>query len=168
MGNKNPPDERVVYLALKNVFKGPDAEVRQPKTIRKLITRSQEQPDVAHLVRAHNIDVICSTARTLLTEEVFGSTLRAKIRFPEVFDVSPAQTAEREASEAEAARNEANAIKDVVKGYQEDVEEGSQFGNFRFAVETESGEGLFSPLATLVCVGIAADVSPNSQGISGP
>ncbi|KAH6985303.1 hypothetical protein EDB80DRAFT_733908 [Ilyonectria destructans] len=28
MGNKNPPDERVVYLALKNVFKGPNAGVR--------------------------------------------------------------------------------------------------------------------------------------------
>lgn len=148
MVNKNPPDERVVYLALKNVFKGPDAEVRQPKAIRKLINKSQKQAGVADLVRAHNIDVICNTARTLLTEQVFGSTLRAKIRFPEVFDVSPAQTAEREASEAEAARNEANAIKDVAQGYQEDIEDGSQFGNFRFAVETESGERSLSPLAT--------------------
>ncbi|KAE9374093.1 hypothetical protein N431DRAFT_543550 [Stipitochalara longipes BDJ] len=65
MVNKNPPDERVVYLALKNVFKGSNAD--------------------------------------------------AKIRFPEVFDVSPAQSAEREASEAEAARNDAIALKDAVQ-----------------------------------------------------
>ncbi|KAI0191402.1 hypothetical protein EV127DRAFT_363792 [Xylaria flabelliformis] len=72
MKDKNPPDERVVYLALKNVFKGKNAE--------------------------------------------------AKIRFPEVFDVSPAQSADRAASEAEAAINEANAIKGVVHAYSEDVQ----------------------------------------------
>ncbi|EDN04901.1 predicted protein [Histoplasma mississippiense (nom. inval.)] len=83
MGNKNPPDERVVYLALKNIFKGPSAE--------------------------------------------------AKIRFPEVFDVSPVQSAEREASEAEAARNEANAIKDAVHGPQEHARDVIQV---RRAVET--------------------------------
>jgi len=38
--NRNAPDERVVYLALENVFKGPNAEVRQPKLIRKLINNS--------------------------------------------------------------------------------------------------------------------------------
>ncbi|KAL2366233.1 hypothetical protein RJZ56_000881 [Blastomyces dermatitidis] len=136
MGNKNPPDERVVYLALKNIFKGPNAHVRQPKIIRKLIGRSQNQGDVANLVKAHNIDTICNTARTLLTEQIFESTLKAKIRFPEVFDVSPVQSAEREASEVEAARNEANAIKDAVHGHQEDVRDAIQA---RGAIETERG-----------------------------
>jgi hypothetical protein len=138
MGNKNPPDERVVYLALKNVFKGPNAGVRQPKTIRKLINKSQDQGDVADLIKSHNIDTICNTTRVLLTEQIFESTLKAKIRFPEVFDVSPAQSAEREASEVEAAKNEANAIKDAVQGRQE---------CFRDAVgrlsDAESGEQAF-------------------------
>ncbi|KAI0114084.1 hypothetical protein GGR51DRAFT_505449 [Nemania sp. FL0031] len=122
MKNKNPPDERVVYLALKNVFKGPNAEVRQLKVVRKLITKSQQDADVADLINAHNIDTVCNIARTLLTEEIFESTLKAKIRFPEVFDVSPAQSAEREASEAEAAINDANAIAGAVQGYSEDVQ----------------------------------------------
>ncbi|KAK3936165.1 hypothetical protein QBC46DRAFT_461632 [Diplogelasinospora grovesii] len=95
MGNKNPPDERVVYLALKNVFKGSNAEVRQPKAIRKLIVQHQSQHDIADL-----------------------STFSAKLRFPEVFDVSPAQSAERKASEVKAARNEADAIRDAVQGRQ--------------------------------------------------
>lgn len=65
--------------------------------------------------------MICNTARVLLTEQIFESTLKAKIRFPEVFDESPTQSAEREASEAEAARNEANAIKDALRGPQPDT-----------------------------------------------
>ncbi|KAI1825219.1 hypothetical protein F4861DRAFT_211200 [Xylaria intraflava] len=119
MKNKNPPDERVVYLALKNVFKGPNAEVRQLKAVRKLVTKSQDTSDVAHLIKAHSIEVVCTIARALLVEEIFASTLKAKIRFPEVFDVSPAQGAEREASEAEAAINEANAIKGAAQWYSE-------------------------------------------------
>jgi hypothetical protein len=114
MKNKPPPDERVVYLTLKNVFKGPAAEIRQTKAINKQIVKHGQQEDIAQLIRAYGLDVICNTARILLTNKVFESTLNAKIRFPEVFDVSPAQSAEREASEAEASRNEAKAI-DVVK-----------------------------------------------------
>lgn len=116
MANKNPPDERVVYLAFKNVFKGSNAKVRQPKSIRKLILKNQNQSEVASLIKAHNIDTICNTTRVLLSEQLFESTLKAKHRFPEVFDVSPAQSAERGASEAEAARNEANAIQDAIEG----------------------------------------------------
>lgn len=123
MGNKNPPpDERVVYLALKNVFKGPNAAVRQNKVIRKLVKEHKEQEDVADLVREHNFEVICNSARTLLCDEIFASTLKAKIRFPELFDLSPTQSAEREVSEAEAAKNEANAIANALQGRWDAVE----------------------------------------------
>ncbi|KAI1306596.1 hypothetical protein F5Y03DRAFT_353907 [Xylaria venustula] len=121
MKDNNLPDERVVYLALKNVFKGPDAEMRRLAAVRKLITKRQKDSGVADLVNAHNIETVCNMARTLLTEGIFESTLKAKIRFPEVFDVSPAQSAEREASEAEAAINDANAIKGAVEGHSEDL-----------------------------------------------
>ncbi|KAI1125915.1 hypothetical protein F5Y10DRAFT_221587 [Nemania abortiva] len=142
MKNKNPPDERVVYLALKNVFKGANAEVRQLKVVRKLITKSQNDADVADLINAHNIDTVCSLARTLLTEGIFESTLKAKIRFPEVFDVSPAQSAEREASEAEAAINDANAIAGAVQGYSEDVQNLISRAD---VAETESVETCHNP-----------------------
>lgn len=118
---KNPPDERLVYLALKNVFKGPDAQLRIAKKIRKLIQKYLDNGDaeVRALVAEHNIDNVCNTAKALLQDEIFASTLRAKIRFPEVFEVSPAQTAERVASEAEAARTDADAIRDAAEGHQE-------------------------------------------------
>ncbi|OAP55055.1 hypothetical protein AYL99_10755 [Fonsecaea erecta] len=112
----NPPDERVVYLALRNTFKGADAQVRRPKKVRELVQKVQKRSDVRDLIREHNIDNVCNVARSLLEQQIFESTLKAKIRFPEVFQVSPAQTAERSASEAEAARSEANAIRILTEG----------------------------------------------------
>jgi hypothetical protein len=117
---KNPPDERLVYLALKNVFKGPDAQLRIAKKIRKLIQKHLDNgnAEVRALVAEHNIDNVCNTAKALLQDEIFESTLRAKIRFPEVFEVSPAQSAVRVASDAEAARSDADAIRDAAEGHQ--------------------------------------------------
>jgi hypothetical protein len=84
--------------------------------------------------------------RTLLTEEIFKSTLRAKIRFPEVFDVSRAQTAEREASEAEAARNEATAIQDVVQAHEDRTQDTVESGG---EVERDSSKyNITSALST--------------------
>ena len=117
---KNHPDERLVYLALRNVFKGPDAELRVLGKIRKRIQKhlDDEDAEVHALVAEHDIDDVCYTAKALLQDDIFASTLRAKIRFPEVFDVSPAQSAERVASEAEAARSDSDAIRDAAGGHE--------------------------------------------------
>lgn len=147
---KNPPDERVVYLKLKHVFKGDNAKVRQTKTIQKLLVKHGREEDVSDLIKEHNLDIICSTARVLLTEQIFESTLKAKIRFPEVFDVSPAQSAEREASEAEAARNEAIAIQGVVHSNEKTVQDAAESREViePGAVDTESGEQYKFPPGT--------------------
>lgn len=115
---RNMPDERVVYLALRNHFTGADAKIRQQKKIREIIQKHQDHVDIRGLIQAHNIDNVCKTAKILLEQQIFESTLKAKIRFPEVFEVSPAQSAEREASEAEAAKTEAGAIRDAAEGRQ--------------------------------------------------
>lgn len=109
------PDERVIYLAFKNVFKGQNAAVRNAKPVRKLIQKHQNQHDIKPLVREHNLDALCSLTQNLLAQEIFSSVLKAKLRFPELFNPSPTQSAEKEASEAEAARNEADAIEQVVQ-----------------------------------------------------
>ena len=100
----NFPDERVVYLALKESFKGADAQVRKAKKVREIVQKAQNNIDVRDLIQQHNIENVCSVTKTLLEQQIFESTLKAKIRFPEVFEISPAQSAERSASEAEAAR----------------------------------------------------------------
>lgn len=109
---KNPPDERLVYLSCRAIFKEADALVRQPKVIRKLLQKNGRF--IEALSREHNFDTICNVTKELLEDRVFESTLQAKIRFPELFEISEARSAERAVSEAEAARSEANAVKEVL------------------------------------------------------
>lgn len=116
MSKNPPPDERVIYLALKNVFQGPNAKLRKRATIRKLIREANGQDDIADLLREHNPDVLCKLTQKLLSQNIFESTLNAKLRFPELFDTSPTQSAEDQASEAEAARHEADAIEQAARG----------------------------------------------------
>ena len=92
---RNLPDERLVYLALKTHFMGADAQVRKLKKVRDVIQKYQHHVDIQDLIQEHNIDDVCTTAKALLEQQIFESTLKAKIRFPEVFEVSPAQSAER-------------------------------------------------------------------------
>jgi hypothetical protein len=113
---KNLPDERLVYLALKGVFQGQDVHVRQEKKVRKLIEKQQNHTDIKQLVQTYSLDSLCQTAKVLLKDQVFESTLKAKIRFPEVFEVSPDQTAERAISEYEASKHEDAAIQSVAEG----------------------------------------------------
>jgi hypothetical protein len=52
--------------------------------------------------------------KELLEDDVFASTSRARLQFPELFQTLAAQEAEREASEAEIAKAEAEAVQGVV------------------------------------------------------
>ena len=90
----NRPDERLVYLALKNIFIGDKAKFRSVKAIRKQIKKDQQEDEIRALLKQHNLEHICDTAKDLLESQVFESTLIAKMRFPEVFNVSPAQSAD--------------------------------------------------------------------------
>lgn len=110
----NSPDDRLVYLAFRHIFSGADAQVRQPKVVNDRIAKHKQEPSVRALIQQHDVDSIRTIILSLLKDGVFKSTLSAKVRFPEIFDVSPAQSAEREMSEAEAARNEATAMLNAV------------------------------------------------------
>ncbi|KAI0912220.1 hypothetical protein F4823DRAFT_582210 [Ustulina deusta] len=124
MKKKNLPDEEVVYLALRNVFEGRKATVRQLKVVRKLIIdAAQQDAGVSDLVNAYGIQAISSVARTLLSDGSFESTLKAGIRFADVVDVSPAQGADRGAFGAKAAINGANAIAGATRGGSENSQD---------------------------------------------
>jgi hypothetical protein len=85
--------------------------VRKLKTVKGLIR--QNELSLTDVLREYDVDRTSSVAKKLLESQVFDSTLEAKIRFPELFDVSPTQSAEREASEAEAAKEEANTVREI-------------------------------------------------------
>jgi len=141
MKTRSTPDEKVVYLALRKILTGPEAKLRQPRAILKLIEKYQEQLDVANLIRTYNIDAVCNTVRTLLAEEIFESTLKAKNRFPELFAPSTAKGPVRQAPKAETARLKEGEIRDTAQHRQESIQEGVQIG-----WTTDTGGGKRWPL----------------------
>jgi hypothetical protein len=116
---QNLPDEKTVYLALKGVFSGQSGLIRQEKKVRALIQKQQGQAEIKHLIKEHTIVRLSQTAKALLKDQIFESTLKARERFPEVFEVSPDQTAERAVSELAAAENEDAAFQNVAEEHQE-------------------------------------------------
>lgn len=85
--------------------------MRRLKIVKECI--KQNELALTDILREYDIDSTRSVAKKLLGNRVFDSTLKAKIRFPESFDVSPTRNAEREASEAEAARDEAGTVREI-------------------------------------------------------
>lgn len=90
----NRPDERLVYLAFKNAFTSLDAHLRSLKTIYKRVQKHKDKEETKALIQQHGLDHICNTAKSLLESEIFESTLKAKIRSPEIFSASPSQSAD--------------------------------------------------------------------------
>ncbi|CAL5872193.1 uncharacterized protein PFLUO_LOCUS6451 [Penicillium psychrofluorescens] len=137
---QNDPDERLVFLACQHIFRGSNSQVRKLKTVKSLI--EQNKLALADILREYNVDRTSNVAKKLLENQVFDSTLKAKIRFPELFDVSPTQSAEREASEAEAARDEANAVKEISE--REASKDIAVISHAAFNDEQVSGESRFT------------------------
>lgn len=84
---QSDPDERLIYLACQHIFRGPNSQVRKLKTVKGLIR--QNELSLTDVLREYDVDRTSSVAKKLLESQVSDSTLKAKIRFPELFDVSP-------------------------------------------------------------------------------
>lgn len=111
MGQENP-DERLVYLACQHIFRGNASNIRKMKVIKGLI-EEDKKPPLTDILRQYNINQTSTVAKKLLEEEIFGKNSKAKMRFPDLFHVSPTQSAKRQISEAEAAQGEASAVKKI-------------------------------------------------------
>jgi hypothetical protein len=105
------PDPASVYLHCSSIFKGPNAEIRRPKKILKLL--SQHRNSIEILTNEFPLGVIAMVAKELLDERIFESLHLAKLIFPELFQTSEKQDAERAASEADTAKTEAEAVREV-------------------------------------------------------
>ncbi|PVI05338.1 hypothetical protein DM02DRAFT_686219 [Periconia macrospinosa] len=116
-----PPDERAVYLAFHGVLTKEERKYRKLTTIRRCIAGYITRSNVKFLVHEHGLDDLSKVVKRLLIDGVFDSTIKAKSRFPEAFEVSPTQIAERAMSELEASKAEAAAIECVTRGTQESI-----------------------------------------------
>jgi len=103
--------EQRVFLAYRAVFEGNNAQIRQPKAIKKLV--SQHRTSAQTLLQSLGENQVIDTLKTLLERKVFQSELEAKLRFPKLFTISSSQSVQHIASEADAARSEAEALDDL-------------------------------------------------------
>ncbi|KAF7196809.1 hypothetical protein HII31_01727 [Pseudocercospora fuligena] len=122
---KNRPDEQRVYMALRHEFLSSPPAAKTSNIVKRL-QKCTRTPELTALLQAYSIDSVSNVVKVLLKEGVYSSTLQAKLRFPDLFEVSPAQSAEREASEAEAARNEIQTLNEFLEHDGDDDKE--QFG----------------------------------------
>lgn len=137
MVNQNPPQEQAVYVALKSVFTGENAKVRRLPVVKKMISQRKTDPTIATLIKQHGNETLSTVASSLLSNGIFESTLKAKVRFPKLFDLSAAQNANRGASAAKAVKSEAKAIKDAAKTGQGSLDNETECDR----VDTENGNG---------------------------
>ena len=112
MPKQPSPDSRLIYLHCSSIFSGANAQVRRPKAVTRLLEQRKESIKI--LTKEFSLPAIAATAKELLEEQIFESLPRAKLRFPELFQTSETQEAERAASEAEVVRIEAEAARDIV------------------------------------------------------
>ena len=112
MAQKRSPDGRLVYLHCSSIFSGANAHVRKPKKISQLL--ETHKASIKILTEEFSLPAIAAVAKELLEEGIFASLPRAKLRYPELFQPSETQEAERAASEAEVVRIEAEAAQDII------------------------------------------------------
>lgn len=104
-------DERRVFLAYRAVFDGNNAQIRQPKAILKVVSQHRQSSQI--LLKGLGEKHVIGTLKKLLERKVFESELEAKLAFPNLFTTSLAQDVQHNASEADAARSEAEALEDI-------------------------------------------------------
>lgn len=108
------PQKQAVYLSCMSLFRGENAKLRKLKGIKKILLLKQNSPIIGSLKQSHSFEQICDVVKELLEQGIFESTIKAKLCFPNLFQISPDRTAQRAESEAEAARSEAEAIEEAI------------------------------------------------------
>ena len=118
-----PERRRRIFLTARTIFVGAIAQIRDRKDIRPVIARHHET--FQQLNSAFGKDVVVDVISSLLENSVFESELRAKLAFPELYQVSAVRSLQHDVSEQNAARSEAEAFENISHAdsdaYQDDV-----------------------------------------------
>ena len=104
-------DQQRIFLAYRALFEGQNAQVRQPKAIRKILNSSKKS--ASPLVQSLGLERVVCVLKGLLERGIFSSEIKAKLAFPVLYETSPEQDARHEASDAGAAKEEAEALQEV-------------------------------------------------------
>ncbi|KAJ5016903.1 N-acetyl-6-hydroxytryptophan oxidase ivoB [Colletotrichum sp. SAR 10_99] len=107
-----------VYRTCRAIFSGDAALFRKPKKIKE--TLLQNRGSLQHVFQEFDEVKLADIVKELLENRLFESDLRAKVEFPELFRTSPQQDAQREASEADAAKSVADCLGEIARFEEEE------------------------------------------------
>lgn len=131
-------DQQRIFLAYRALFEGQNAQVRQKKTITKVLKSNKNWS--SPLVQSLGFEKVVSVVKILLEKNIFSSELKAKLAFPLLYETSPEQDAHHEASDVGAAKEEAEALQKVEVLDNAAVEE-ADAEIFEFEDDSLGGEG---------------------------
>jgi hypothetical protein len=111
----NPPlTEKLVYQTLRGIFVGNDSQVRQLKRICQVISKHhQTNVKIREFTLKYDINEVGKIAKVLLENKIFGSEAKAKLRFPELFEISSSQANQPAPSEPKVATSCTTAVQRV-------------------------------------------------------
>lgn len=104
-------DRRQVYRTCRAIFSGQKAQFRKDKIVRKVLL--DNKASLKALFERYGEDTLVEIVRQLLEDRTFASELKAKAAFPSLFHTTPERDAQREASEANAAKFAAEALHEI-------------------------------------------------------
>ena len=106
-------DQKRVYLTYRAIFNGSNAQIRQPKAITKVVSQHRKSTPCQNLLKGLGEKQVVDSLKDLLGREIFASELKAKLEFPDLYEASEAQDAQHNASEADAAKTEAEVLENI-------------------------------------------------------
>ncbi|KAK1489674.1 hypothetical protein CTAM01_11113 [Colletotrichum tamarilloi] len=135
MAYKNEDLERV-YCTCRAIFSGNDALLRKKKKVKEALIKNTTTVKPLFLSFGEEKTILMS--QHLLKYRVFRSDVTAKVMFPSLFQSTPQQDADREASEADAVRSVANALDEMSQSEGENDDD---------ELDQPPGEAVSTPIA---------------------
>ena len=114
---------RSIFLTARTIFAGPTAQVRNRKAIAAVVTKHEAAFRTPS--RQFGRDILIDVLSSLIENGIFESEIKAKLAFPELYQVSAARSLQHDASEQHAAQSEAEALDRLSLAHENDEEDQS-------------------------------------------
>ena len=103
MAKQHSPDGGLVYLHCSSIFSGANAQVRKVKKVSRLLEK--HKASIKLLTAELTLPAIAAIAKELLEEKIFESLPSAKLRYPELFQLTETQEAREQRLRQRSSRS---------------------------------------------------------------
>jgi hypothetical protein len=119
--SNNGISQEAVYIALKDIFSGQEAQIRKMPAISSRVDKFGHRLEISDLIQKHGKIPLCETAKYLLKEGIFESSDNAKAYLPKVFESSTSEGAAAGVSQPSAPQHKHVSAQSVAEAPQKDV-----------------------------------------------